>query len=208
MCILCIRIKIIFFVNRQKKDLIFISFYYIYNDRYIKKKLTGYLMWQHMLIKIKNERRKIMAMSCSLGSTLTVKLETIDDKAMFNATARENPPIVVDYFPPVGSGKGYTSLELLMISFGSCVSTTLMSILRHRMKKSVSGISADAHGTVREEHPKSLRHILLRLKIHADDVTEAEVQEALKTAENLVCPVWAMIKGNVDVNVETEIVMG
>ncbi|MDR0300697.1 MAG: OsmC family protein [Treponema sp.] len=147
-----------------------------------------------------------MAMSCSLDNKLTVKLQTIDDKAMFNATARENPPIVVDYFPPVGSGKGYTSLELLMISFGSCVSTTLMSILRHRMKKSVSGVSAEAYGTLREEHPKALKHILLRLKIQTADVTEAEAREALKTAENTVCPVWSMVKGNVAVDVETEIV--
>lgn len=67
--------------------------------------------------------------------TLNVKLQTIDEKAMFSATARENPEITIDYFPPVGTGKGYTSLELLMASFGSCVSTTLLSLLRYRMKK-------------------------------------------------------------------------
>ncbi|MDR0293593.1 MAG: OsmC family protein [Oscillospiraceae bacterium] len=144
-------------------------------------------------------------MSCSLGNTLTVKLQTIDEKAMFSAAARENPPVVVDYFPPVGAGKGYTSLELLMISFGSCVSTTLLSLLRYKMKKSVSGVSAEVHGTVREEHPKALKHILLRLKIQAGDLTEAEVRTALKAAEDTMCPVWAMLKGNVTVDAETEI---
>lgn len=146
-----------------------------------------------------------MSTSCSIGNILTVNLQTMDDKAMFSATARENPAVTVDYFPPVGTGKGYTSLELLMIAFGSCVSTTLLTLLRFRMKKSVAGLSAEVNGTVREEHPKALQHILLLLKIKAIDLTEAEVQTALKIAEDTLCPVWAMIKGNVTVEVKTEI---
>ena len=137
---------------------------------------------------------------------LSVKLQTIDDKAMFSASARENPAVVIDYFPPVGTGKGYTSLELLMISFGSCVSTVLMTLLRYKMQKTVSGVSAEVDGTVREEHPKALDHIQLRLKIQAKDLTDAEVKEALKIAEDTMCPVWAMLKGNVAINTETEIV--
>ncbi len=98
---------------------------------------------------------------------LTVKLQTIDDKVKLRATARENPEVIIDYFPPIGTGMGYTSLELLMAAFGSCVSATLITILRHRMKKTVSGITTEVEGTVREEHPKALSHILLRLKIVA-----------------------------------------
>ncbi|MDR0286764.1 MAG: OsmC family protein [Clostridiales bacterium] len=144
-------------------------------------------------------------MSCSNDNTLSVKMHTVDDKAKFIAVARENPIVTVDYFPPVGTGEGYTSLELLLMSFGSCVSTTLMTLLRFKMKKAVSGITAYVDGTVREEHPKSLSYILLRLKINAEDLTEAEAREALKVAENGVCPVWAMVKGNVTVDVEVEI---
>ena len=137
--------------------------------------------------------------------TLTVNLHTIDDKVMFSATARKNPEIVIDYFPPIGTGEGYTSLELLMASFGSCVSTAVLTLLRHRMKKAVTGISVEVKGTVREEHPKALAHILLFMKIKAKDLTEADVHEALMVAENSICPVWATIKGNVAVDVETEI---
>jgi len=138
-------------------------------------------------------------------SDLMVKLQSIDDKAMLSITARDNPAIVCDYFPPVGTGKGYTSLELMMASFGSCVSTTLLTVLRHRKKKVVDGISTEVEGTVREVHPKALEHILLRLNIKAKDLTEAEVQEMLLVLEDELCPVWAMIKGNVAVSVEVEI---
>ncbi len=138
--------------------------------------------------------------------TLNVKLQTIDDKVKIRATARENPEILIDYFPPIGSGMGYTSLELLLAGFGSCVSTTLLTLLRHRMKKTVHGITTAVAGTVREEHPKALSHILLRLKITAQDVTEIEVRNTLAILEEKMCPVWAMIKGNVDIDVDVEIV--
>lgn len=137
--------------------------------------------------------------------TLAVKLRTIDEKSMFSATARENPEIIIDYFPPVGSGKGYTSLELLMLSFGSCVSTTLLSLLRYRKKKKVDGVVAELQGSVREEHPKALKHISLNLTFKSKELSKAEVQEMLKVAEDKLCPVWTMIKGNVDVDVNIEI---
>lgn len=137
--------------------------------------------------------------------TLSVKLHTIDDKVMFSATSRENPELIIDYFPPVGTGKGYTSLELLMLSLGSCLSTTLLTLLRYRMKKTVSNISVSAEGTMREEHPRILEHITVFLNIESMDLSEEELQEALKIAENTLCPVWAMLKGNTTVEVKTEI---
>ena len=139
-------------------------------------------------------------------SDLTVKLQTIDEQVKLRVEARENPEVIIDYFPPIGTGEGYTSLELLMAAFGSCVSTTLITILRHRMKKTVNGITTEVEGSVRKEHPKALSHILLRLKITAQDVTEAEVRDTLVILEEKLCPVWAMIKGNVDIDTDIEII--
>ena len=137
--------------------------------------------------------------------TLNVKLQSLDDKAMFSATARDNPQIIVDYFPPVGTGRGYTSLELLMASFGSCVSTTLLTLLRHKMQKTVDGITVEVMGKVRDNHPKALEQMSVTLDIRAKDLTEPEVRQALKVAEDAVCPVWAMLKGNVEVTVAVNI---
>ncbi|HEY8500864.1 MAG TPA: OsmC family protein [Clostridia bacterium] len=137
--------------------------------------------------------------------TLNVKMQTIDEKTMFSATARENPEIIIDYFPPIGSGNGYTSLELFMTSFGSCLSSTLLSLLRYRMRKKVDGVVVEVQGTVREEHPKALKHILLALTLKSKELSKAEALEALKAAEDKMCPVWSMIKGNVDVDVKIEI---
>ena len=139
--------------------------------------------------------------------TLSVTMQTIDEKVMFSAGARGNPAIVIDYFPPIGTGKGYTSMELLMISLGSCVSTTLITLLRNRMKKTIAGIVTEVNGTICDEHPKKLNQITILLKINAQNLTNAELQEALNIVETKVCPVWAMLKGNVTVNVKSEIVL-
>lgn len=140
--------------------------------------------------------------------TLCIKLETMDDKVMFRATARENPGVIIDYSPPIGTGKGYTSLELLMASYASCVSTTILTILRHKMHKTVDGVSARIEGNIRESHPKSLEHMHVALIIKAEDLTEPEVRQALKVAEEAMCPVWAMLKGNVTTDFLIEIDAG
>lgn len=133
---------------------------------------------------------------------LTVNLNSLDNKVKVGATARNNPEVVIDYFPPIGTGEGYTSLELLMISYGSCLATTILTVLRHKMQKTVYGISVEINGTVREEHPKTLTHMKVLLRMDAKDVTGQEMSQAVQAAEEGLCPVWAMIKGNVDIDIE------
>lgn len=137
--------------------------------------------------------------------TIQVKMQTVDDKVKFSAGARENPPVTIDYFPPVGTAQGYTSLELLMASFGSCLCTSVLTLLRHRMQKQVDGASVAITGTVRDAHPKALSHMQVLLHLQAPALTDAEVRAALQAAEEKICPVWAMIKGNVDVDVDVDI---
>lgn len=132
---------------------------------------------------------------------LEVRLRTVNDKVRFSATAGENPEVLVDYFPPFGDGEGYTSLELLLISFASCASTSVVGYLRSVLKKNVASLQAKAEGAVRTDHPKALANIDLVLSIRSEDAVESDVEMALKAAEGRLCPVWAMLKGNVEIGV-------
>ncbi len=136
---------------------------------------------------------------------LEVSLKTVNDKVRFSATAGENPEVLIDYFPPFGDGEGYTSLELLLISFASCASTSVLGYLRSILKKNVSSLQAKADGAVRADHPKALKSINLALSIRSEDVVEDDVEMALKAAEGRICPVWAMLKGNVEISVSFSI---
>ena len=100
---------------------------------------------------------------------LEVRLRTVNDKVRFSATAGENPEVLVDYFPPFGDGEGYTSLELLLISFASCASTSVVGYLRSVLKKNVASLQAKAEGAVRTDHPKALANIDLVLSIRSED---------------------------------------
>lgn len=61
----------------------------------------------------------------------------VNDKLNFSGIADGNSPISIDYIPPLGDNLGYTSLELLLLSFSSCVGTAVLTFLR-RMQKTVS----------------------------------------------------------------------
>lgn len=136
-----------------------------------------------------------------MGKTLEVTLRTLDNKVKYAAVAGENAEIAVDYYPPIGSGEGYTSLELLLISFSTCISTAVLSLLRSMMRKSVESLSATASGTQRDDHPKTLADINVVLTIRSQDVTREDVDKSLALSEDKICPVWALLKGNVAVNV-------
>lgn len=133
------------------------------------------------------------------NNCLEITLTSIDDKVKFAAQARSNPEVMIDYFPPFGTAEGYTSLELLLFSFASCVSSTLAIILRSQIKRSVASVNAKAKGYVKEQHPKALSKIELELFIVSPDTQAADVEKTLVALENKLCPVWAMIKGNVEV---------
>jgi len=135
------------------------------------------------------------------NNDLAVSLHTVNDKVKFTADSRNNPAITVDYFPPLGNGEGYTSLELLMISFASCIGSTLLAILRAIMHKNVDSLQISAKGAVREEHPRVFSHIQLDLFFKSEDAGEADVKKALVIAEEKLCPVWNMLKGNVEISV-------
>ena len=130
---------------------------------------------------------------------LEITLSSLDDNVRFAGQARANPEVTIDYFPPFGMANGYTSLELLLISFSSCVSSTLAIILSNQMKRNVKSLNAKAKGYVRDEHPKVISNIELELFIESSDADGEDVGKALAAMENKLCPVWAMLKDTVKI---------
>lgn len=128
----------------------------------------------------------------------------INDKVQFSGMVRDNPAITFDYHPPIGDGKGFTGLEVLLLSLAGCSASTVVYLLR-TMKKNVAGFQVQAEGVRRETHPTSLKTITLRFILSSSDVKDADLQKVIRLAEETYCPVWAMLKGNVDVVVQYKI---
>ncbi len=128
----------------------------------------------------------------------------VDGQAKFSSATRGLPPVVTDSSPPFGEGLEYKPLELFLISLATCAATTVAPILRKK-RKTVERLSVVATGERREEHPTSFVRIVLRFEVVSPDATDEDVRRSIELSEEKYCPVWAMVKGNVEVATPFEI---
>ncbi len=129
---------------------------------------------------------------------LEVTVNSTNQKLGYTGALRSLQPIAIDYIPPLGDGQGYTPLEMLLMSLGACSGGTIGLLLR-KMGKTVTAIKVNAKGTRREQHPTSFQKISLEFTVDSNDVKDADMEKAIKLAEESVCPVWAMVKGNAEI---------
>ncbi|KAF0195638.1 MAG: putative redox protein [Bacteroidetes bacterium] len=125
-------------------------------------------------------------------------LSLVNSKLHITGQAGNFEPIDTDYIPPYGDGLGYMPLQLFLISFGACAAGAVLTLLR-RMQRNIEAFDMNVSGIRRTEHPTSFSEITVEYIITSNNVTEQEVQKVLALAEQSICPVWAMIKGNVEV---------
>lgn len=131
-------------------------------------------------------------------------VELINDKLNFKGVVEDNQPVLIDYVPPYGDGNGYTSLELFLLSLSSCLGSSILSLIR-RGGKTVQGLKIESKGYRKKEHPTSFKTVEINIFIKSSNVESIDVDKAIKVSEDMLCPVWNMIKGNVEVNVSYEI---
>jgi putative redox protein len=135
---------------------------------------------------------------------LTASIRLLNEKLHFEGNVDGNEPLSIDYTPPLGDNLGYTSLELLLLSLSSCVGSALLTFLR-KMQKTITACEISAKGIRREEHPTGFKTISLFIDISSPNTTSDDLEKVLKLSEETYCPVWAMLKGNVEVIVKHSI---
>lgn len=140
-----------------------------------------------------------------LQEEVTIKL--VNDKVRFTGVSLASPdhPVSIDYVPPLGDGMGFRGLELFLLSFGGCSATAVVALLR-KMGKTVSGFEVRAKGTRSEKPPIKLEKICIEFLLESKDAEEKDLRRAVQLAEESVCPVWQLIKNNVDVVPECRII--
>jgi putative redox protein len=135
---------------------------------------------------------------------LNSSIKLINEKLHFNARVENNEPISIDYTPPLGDNLGYTSLELLLLSLSSCVGSAVLTFLR-KMKKNITGCEINAQGIRRAEHPTCFKNIVLTIYLKSSDTSDDDLEKVINLAEDKYCPVWAMLKGNVEIEIKHNI---
>ena len=137
-------------------------------------------------------------------ANLVVKVTRTDSKVHFKGVSETNPSIEVpfDFAPPLGTGCGFAGLEVLLMSFAGCVSTTLVFLLG-RLGKHISSFTASAEG-IRTEHPLALKEICFHICVESEDISDTDMENVIKQAES-VSPVWQALKNNVTVKTTFEL---
>lgn len=139
-----------------------------------------------------------------MKKTLKIQGALVDDNVQFTASSRDNPPVQFDFFPPIGTGHGYTGLEGLLMSLAVCSATTIAYLLRKEGKK-VSGCEVAAEGAMKELPSVGLESAVLHFELASPDITSEDMDRALALARDSACPVWQMVKGNFEISTRYKI---
>lgn len=137
-------------------------------------------------------------------ANLLVNVKRTNQKVHFEGVSIANPDIVIpfDFAPPLGDGHGFSGLELLLMSFTGCVSTTIVFLLE-RSGKHIASYTTAAEG-IRSEQPLALKEICFKMKIESKDITETDMENVIKQAE-AISPVWQAVKNNITVKMDFEL---
>ncbi len=134
-----------------------------------------------------------------MGETITTITKLVNNKVLFECGTRGLDSVKMDYHPPLGDDMGYTGLEMLLMSLSGCSATAIVPVLR-KMNLTVSGFSVEASGKRKDTHPTVLENITLKFTLVSPDASAENFKRAVKLAEETYCPVWAMLKGNTEIN--------
>jgi putative redox protein len=140
-----------------------------------------------------------MSQTSNKSDELSVSLSLINDKLNFIAKADDDMSVAIDYIPPYGDNLGFTSLELLLMSLSSCYGSSMLLLLR-KMGKTILGFEIQASGRRRSVHPTSFEKINLEVTIKSEDVTPEDIAKAAKISEDSLCPVYDMLRNNVEID--------
>ncbi len=135
---------------------------------------------------------------------LNTSINLVNNKLHFEGKVEGNVPLSIDYPPPLGDNLGYTSLELLLLSLSSCLGSAVLIFLR-RMGKTISAFEINSKGIRKEEHPTGFKSIILELNLTSTDTSVDDLHKVVMLSEETYCPVWAMLKGNVQIELKYNI---
>lgn len=133
-----------------------------------------------------------------MNNLLEVTVDMANPRMQYTSSLRNLPTIKMDYIPPFGDGDGYLPLELMLMSLATCSGSAVAAMLR-KMGKTVADMHVTATGERRSEHPLSFHTITLNFTLSSPDASTIEMEKAIALSEESICPVWAMLKGNVTI---------
>jgi len=100
--------------------------------------------------------------------------------------------LAMDY--PAEAGRNPTPLEMLMASLAACAANTLNLVLSRKMGARIDSLEVEARAERRADHTTVLTEIELVYLVGAANVDAAAMDQAVRIAEEKLCPVLAILR--------------
>jgi len=100
--------------------------------------------------------------------------------------------------------ENFSPMELLLISLAGCTAIDIVEILT-KMRKNVKEIKVYVEGERNEEYPRYWKKAKIKYEIISDDVTNSDVEKAIKLSMDIYCSVAATISGKTEITYNYEI---
>jgi putative redox protein len=110
----------------------------------------------------------------------------------FEGGVEGRPAITIDSDGKTGPGP----MDTLLLAMAACTASDVVSILG-RMRFPVQGLSVDATGERRPEHPKCYASIVLTYRIRAPGAPEERVRHAIDLSLERYCSVTHSLDPNI-----------
>ncbi len=94
--------------------------------------------------------------------------------------------------------------ELLLVALGGCTGADVVDILRKKREK-VTSYRIEVQGERREDHPRSLRRVLVKHILHGKALTEKAVAHAIELSDQKYCGVAATLRPTAEIVTSYEI---
>lgn len=109
----------------------------------------------------------------------------------------------MDY--PAMTGRQPTPLETLLASLAACAANTLALVLSKKTGIPAQALEVEASAERSPEHPTVLTAIELVYQLSGPALTPDIIDSSIRTAEEHLCPVYAMLRPGVTIHSRWEL---
>jgi len=122
----------------------------------------------------------------------------------FQSNTPSHHTVDLDSGPKDSVTFGPPPMEVVLQAIAACSGMDIISILQKKRKEPES-FDIEVSGERAEEHPKVYKKIAIKYRFKGDDLTEKDIELAIKLSVDKYCSVLAMVRSTAEVTWDYEI---
>jgi putative redox protein len=135
---------------------------------------------------------------------MKAQLRWLGPELQFEGTTESGMAIKLDSTKNNPAATGPSPMELVLQALGGCTAMDVVAILQ-KMRRTISSLTLEIEASRCEEHPRIFTHARILFKLASPDVTEAELEKAIRLSQEKYCSVSGMLRATVQITTAHEL---